>query len=65
MQETGDVGALWQGLELLEHSQAWYQGRLREAQFPHGYSGVSPELTTWAKEPGGLQSMGSLRVGRD
>ncbi|XP_070634321.1 suppressor APC domain-containing protein 1 isoform X2 [Bos indicus] len=24
--------ALWQGLELLEHSQAWYQGRLREAQ---------------------------------
>ncbi|EPY85390.1 hypothetical protein CB1_000383036 [Camelus ferus] len=24
--------ALWQGLELLEHSQAWYEGRLREAQ---------------------------------
>ncbi|GAB5571339.1 suppressor APC domain-containing protein 1 isoform X1 [Prionailurus iriomotensis] len=24
--------ALWQGLELLEHGQAWFEGRLREAQ---------------------------------
>lgn len=24
--------ALWQGLELLKHSQAWFEGHLREAQ---------------------------------
>lgn len=23
---------LWQGLELLEHGQVWFEGRLREAQ---------------------------------
>nr|XP_058933481.1 suppressor APC domain-containing protein 1 isoform X3 [Kogia breviceps] len=32
--------ALWQGLELLEHSQAWYEGRLREAQQQQLYLGA-------------------------
>ncbi|XP_057555648.1 suppressor APC domain-containing protein 1 isoform X2 [Hippopotamus amphibius kiboko] len=49
--------ALWQGLELLEHSQAWYEGRLREAQQQQLYLGALGEnfLTDLHSEPGGPQ----------
>ncbi|XP_036724182.1 suppressor APC domain-containing protein 1 isoform X2 [Balaenoptera musculus] len=43
--------ALWQGLELLEHSQAWYEGRLREAQQQQLYLGA----LDLHSEPGGPQ----------
>lgn len=36
--------ALWQGLELLEHSQAWYEGRLREAQQQQLHLGALGEV---------------------
>ncbi|XP_060019247.1 suppressor APC domain-containing protein 1 isoform X1 [Lagenorhynchus albirostris] len=49
--------ALWQGLELLEHSQAWYEGRLREAQQQQLYLGALGENfpTDLHSEPGGPQ----------
>lgn len=36
--------ALWQGLELLEHSQAWYEGCLREAQQQQLHLGALGEV---------------------
>ncbi|KAB1261945.1 Suppressor APC domain-containing protein 1 [Camelus dromedarius] len=49
--------ALWQGLELLEHSQAWYEGRLREAQQQQLRLGALGEnfLTDSHSEPGSPQ----------
>ncbi|XP_047652269.1 suppressor APC domain-containing protein 1 [Phacochoerus africanus] len=49
--------ALWQGLELLEHSQAWYEGRLREAQQQQLHLGALGEnfLTDLQSEAGGPQ----------
>ncbi|XP_059794389.1 suppressor APC domain-containing protein 1 isoform X3 [Balaenoptera ricei] len=49
--------ALWQGLELLEHSQAWSEGRLREAQQQQLYLGALGENfpTDLHSEPGGPQ----------
>lgn len=36
--------ALWQGLELLEHGQAWFEGRLREAQQQQLHLGALGEV---------------------
>ncbi|XP_029800437.1 suppressor APC domain-containing protein 1 isoform X1 [Suricata suricatta] len=49
--------ALWQGLELLEHGQAWFEGRLREAQQQQLRLGALGEnfLTDLHSEPGGPQ----------
>uniref|UniRef100_A0A8C3VQ26 Suppressor APC domain containing 1 n=1 Tax=Catagonus wagneri TaxID=51154 RepID=A0A8C3VQ26_9CETA len=49
--------ALWQGLELLEHSQAWYEGRLRETQQQQLHLGALGEnfLTDLQSEAGGPQ----------
>ncbi|XP_014589798.2 suppressor APC domain-containing protein 1 isoform X1 [Equus asinus] len=46
--------ALWQGLELLEHGQAWFEGRLREAQQQQLHLGALGEnfLTDLHSEPG-------------
>ncbi|XP_025123303.2 suppressor APC domain-containing protein 1 isoform X3 [Bubalus bubalis] len=56
--------ALWQGLELLEHSQAWYQGRLREAQQQQLHVGALGEnfLTDLYSEPRGPQLAQIQRV---
>uniref|UniRef100_A0A8C6E0N1 Suppressor APC domain containing 1 n=1 Tax=Moschus moschiferus TaxID=68415 RepID=A0A8C6E0N1_MOSMO len=56
--------ALWQGLELLEHSQAWYEGRLREAQQQQLHVGALGEnfLTDLHSEPGGPQLAQIQRV---
>nr|XP_060471146.1 suppressor APC domain-containing protein 1 isoform X2 [Panthera onca] len=43
--------ALWQGLELLEHGQAWFEGRLREAQQQQLHLGA----LDLHSEPGGPQ----------
>nr|XP_014687133.1 suppressor APC domain-containing protein 1 isoform X2 [Equus asinus] len=37
--------ALWQGLELLEHGQAWFEGRLREAQQQQLHLGALGEFS--------------------
>uniref|UniRef100_A0A2K6FDU5 Suppressor APC domain containing 1 n=1 Tax=Propithecus coquereli TaxID=379532 RepID=A0A2K6FDU5_PROCO len=49
--------ALWQGLELLEHGQAWFEARLREAQQQQLHLGALGEnfLTDPYPEPGGPQ----------
>ncbi|XP_047714758.1 suppressor APC domain-containing protein 1 isoform X2 [Prionailurus viverrinus] len=49
--------ALWQGLELLEHGQAWFEGRLREAQQQQLHLGALGEnfLSDLHSEPGGPQ----------
>ncbi|XP_014638458.1 PREDICTED: suppressor APC domain-containing protein 1 isoform X1 [Ceratotherium simum simum] len=49
--------ALWQGLELLEHGQAWFERRLREAQQQQLHLGALGEnfLTDLHSEPGGPQ----------
>ncbi|XP_045397670.1 suppressor APC domain-containing protein 1 isoform X4 [Lemur catta] len=49
--------ALWQGLELLEHGQAWFGDRLREAQQQQLHLGALGEnfLTDSHPEPGGPQ----------
>ncbi|XP_012596453.1 suppressor APC domain-containing protein 1 [Microcebus murinus] len=49
--------ALWQGLQLLEHSQAWFEDRLREAQQQQLHLGALGEnfLTDSHPEPGGPQ----------
>ncbi|XP_045353696.1 suppressor APC domain-containing protein 1 isoform X1 [Leopardus geoffroyi] len=49
--------ALWQGLELLEHGQAWFEGRLREAQQQQLRLGALGEnfLSDLHSEPGGPQ----------
>ncbi|XP_032703193.1 suppressor APC domain-containing protein 1 isoform X1 [Lontra canadensis] len=49
--------ALWQGLELLEHGQAWFEGRLREAQHQQLHLGALGEnfLTDLHSEPRGPQ----------
>uniref|UniRef100_A0A8C0AEG9 Suppressor APC domain containing 1 n=1 Tax=Bos mutus grunniens TaxID=30521 RepID=A0A8C0AEG9_BOSMU len=55
--------ALWQGLELLEHSQAWYQGRLREAQQQQLHVGAGENfLTDLHSEPRGPQLAQIQRV---
>ncbi|XP_060045463.1 suppressor APC domain-containing protein 1 isoform X2 [Erinaceus europaeus] len=36
--------ALWQGLELLEHGQAWFEGRLRDTQQQQLYLGALGEV---------------------
>ncbi|XP_048947913.1 suppressor APC domain-containing protein 1 isoform X5 [Canis lupus baileyi] len=38
--------ALWQGLELLEHGQAWFEGRLREAQQQQLHLGALGEFSS-------------------
>lgn len=38
--------ALWQGLELLEHGQAWFEGRLREAQHEQLHLGALGEVSS-------------------
>ncbi|XP_007537227.2 suppressor APC domain-containing protein 1 isoform X1 [Erinaceus europaeus] len=45
--------ALWQGLELLEHGQAWFEGRLRDTQQQQLYLGALGEnfLTDLYLEP--------------
>ncbi|KAM6182345.1 suppressor APC domain-containing protein 1 [Erethizon dorsatum] len=49
--------ALWQGLELLQHGQAWFQDRLREAQRQQLHLGALGEnfLTDSHSEPCGPQ----------
>ncbi|XP_038409495.1 suppressor APC domain-containing protein 1 isoform X2 [Canis lupus familiaris] len=49
--------ALWQGLELLEHGQAWFEGRLREAQQQQLHLGALGEnfLADLHSEPHGPQ----------
>uniref|UniRef100_A0A8C7BAS1 Suppressor APC domain containing 1 n=1 Tax=Neovison vison TaxID=452646 RepID=A0A8C7BAS1_NEOVI len=49
--------ALWQGLELLEHGQAWFEGRLREAQHEQLHLGALGEnfLTDLHSKARGLQ----------
>ncbi|XP_003789075.1 suppressor APC domain-containing protein 1 [Otolemur garnettii] len=49
--------ALWQGLELLEHGQAWFEDRLREAQQQQLHLGALGEnfLTDLHPDPGGPQ----------
>ncbi|XP_032196753.1 suppressor APC domain-containing protein 1 isoform X1 [Mustela erminea] len=49
--------ALWQGLELLEHGQAWFEGHLREAQHEQLHLGALGEnfLTDLHSKPRGLQ----------
>ncbi|XP_049744959.1 suppressor APC domain-containing protein 1 isoform X1 [Elephas maximus indicus] len=49
--------ALWQGLELLEHCQAWFGGHLREAQRQQLHLGALGEnfLTDLYSEPRGPQ----------
>ncbi|XP_062953974.1 suppressor APC domain-containing protein 1 [Cynocephalus volans] len=49
--------ALWQGLELLERGQAWFEDRLREAQRQQLHLGALGEnfLTDTYSEPGGPQ----------
>ncbi|XP_060045464.1 suppressor APC domain-containing protein 1 isoform X3 [Erinaceus europaeus] len=37
--------ALWQGLELLEHGQAWFEGRLRDTQQQQLYLGALGEFS--------------------
>nr|XP_028702671.1 suppressor APC domain-containing protein 1 isoform X3 [Macaca mulatta] len=47
--------ALWQGLELLQHGQAWFEDRLKEAQQQQLHLGALGEnfLTDLHSEPGG------------
>ncbi|XP_073938639.1 suppressor APC domain-containing protein 1 [Castor canadensis] len=49
--------ALWQGLELLDHGQAWFEDHLREAQRQQLHLGALGEnfLTDLHPEPGGPQ----------
>ncbi|XP_006154351.1 suppressor APC domain-containing protein 1 [Tupaia chinensis] len=49
--------ALWHGLELLEHSQAWFEDRLREAQQQQLHLGALGEnfLTDLHSQSGGPQ----------
>uniref|UniRef100_A0A452R8W2 Suppressor APC domain containing 1 n=1 Tax=Ursus americanus TaxID=9643 RepID=A0A452R8W2_URSAM len=49
--------ALWQGLELLGHGRAWFEGRLREAQQRQLHLGALGEnfLTDLHSEPRGPQ----------
>uniref|UniRef100_A0A2K5D581 Suppressor APC domain containing 1 n=1 Tax=Aotus nancymaae TaxID=37293 RepID=A0A2K5D581_AOTNA len=49
--------ALWQGLELLEHGQTWFEDRLREAHRQQLHLGALGEnfLTDLHPEPGGPQ----------
>ncbi|XP_063135431.1 suppressor APC domain-containing protein 1 isoform X2 [Rattus norvegicus] len=50
--------ALWQGLELLEHSQAWFADRLRETQqrqLQLGALGLSDGLTLRDRHPSANQ----------
>ncbi|XP_047590551.1 suppressor APC domain-containing protein 1 isoform X2 [Lutra lutra] len=56
--------ALWQGLELLEHGQAWFEGRLREAQHQQLHLGALGEnfLTDLHSEPRGPQLAQIQRV---
>lgn len=36
--------ALWQGLELMKHGQAWFEGHLREAQQQQLHLGALGEV---------------------
>ncbi|XP_037699612.1 suppressor APC domain-containing protein 1 isoform X1 [Choloepus didactylus] len=55
---------LWQGLELLEHSRAWFESHLREAQRQQLHLGALGEtfLTDLYSEPHGLQLAQILKV---
>jgi len=52
----------------ITHSDPWYMGA---TQFRHYHKAMAPHSSTiawkipWTEEPGGLQSMGLLRVGHD
>ncbi|XP_077017469.1 suppressor APC domain-containing protein 1 isoform X2 [Tamandua tetradactyla] len=55
---------LWQGLELLEHSQAWFESHLREAQRQQLHLGALGEtfLTDLHSNPHSLQLAQILKV---
>lgn len=49
---------LWQGLELLEHGQAWFEGRLREAQQQQLHLGALGEVRGFCVVRSGRSSGG-------
>lgn len=52
--------ALWQGLELLEHGQAWFEGRLREAQQQQLRLGALGEVRGFCAAQGGSGGTGDM-----
>ena len=48
---------------VINHNSSYYPQELEKAMAPH--SSTLAWKTPWTEEPGGLQSMGSLRVGHD
>ena len=53
----------WSAQDVEKWIEVWYGSVLEKAMAPH--SSTFAWKIPWMEEPGGLQSMGSLRVGHD